>query len=118
MFEECNCLENINEIFIWNTKNVINMQNMFYNCSSLIMFPINYNWDISNVINISFMFLIDVIEAEGKQLEARMFPDSDMKVNAPVLYIIENGKVLNYIDGTASSTEIVEFLKNNGIINN
>jgi hypothetical protein len=69
-------------------------------------------------LNISFMFLIDVIEAEGKQLEARMFPDSDMKVNAPVLYIIGNGKVLNYIDGTASSTEIVEFLKNNGIINN
>ena len=52
MFYECGSLPDISK---WDTSNVINMSNMFYYCS-LESFPDISKWDTSNVLDMNNMF--------------------------------------------------------------
>ncbi len=50
IFHNCKNLSNINPIGNWDTSNVIDMSNMFYDCDLKDISPIR-NWDISKVTN-------------------------------------------------------------------
>ena len=56
MFAYCESLISIDGISKLNTSNVVNMSSMFSNCISLISLPGILNWDISNVIDMNHMF--------------------------------------------------------------
>ena len=50
MFYGCSSLKSLPDISIWNIKNVISMTKMFYECLSLENLPDITNWDISKVL--------------------------------------------------------------------
>ena len=56
MFEGCISLISLPDISNWNTKNIINMNGLFFNCSSLKSLPDISKWNINNVNDISCMF--------------------------------------------------------------
>ena len=56
MFAFCESLKSINGISKLNTSNVADMSSMFCNCISLISLPDILNWDISNVFDMNHMF--------------------------------------------------------------
>ena len=49
MFYNCSSLVSIPDISIWNTKNIIDMDNIFCNCNSLKSLPELSKWDISKI---------------------------------------------------------------------
>ena len=53
MFEYCNSIMDLPDIFKWNVSNVINMSNLFYQCWSIKSFPNISKWNTSNVENMS-----------------------------------------------------------------
>ena len=55
MFSDCDCLLSLPDISKLNTKNVIDMNHMFYFCESLESLDIS-KWDTKNVTNMSYMF--------------------------------------------------------------
>ena len=56
MFSECTSLLSLPDISNWNTSNVTNMSCMFSGCTSLLSLPDISNWNTSNDTNISGMF--------------------------------------------------------------
>ena len=56
MFFNCSTLIELPDIYKWNYKNIKSMNSLFYNCSSLTSLPDISKWDISNVINIGGLF--------------------------------------------------------------
>ena len=55
-FQDINLLSSLPDISKWNTNNVINMDGMFYGCSSLSSLPDISKWNTNNVIFMSGMF--------------------------------------------------------------
>ena len=49
MFYGCSSLKSLPDISIWNTKNVTNMGHMFHGCSSLISLPDISSWNTNDV---------------------------------------------------------------------
>ena len=56
MFDGCESLLSLPDIFKWDTKNVTDMSHMFNGCKSLSTIPDIFNWDTKNVNNMSYMF--------------------------------------------------------------
>jgi len=56
IFLNCNSLKSFPDISKWDTKNVTNMSYMFYNYNSLKSLPDISKWDTRNVTNMSYMF--------------------------------------------------------------
>ena len=56
MFNNCSSLLSLLDISKWNTNNVTDMSFMFYICSSLYSLPDISKLNTTNVINMSFMF--------------------------------------------------------------
>ena len=56
MFNNCQSLSSLPDIYKLNTSNVANMSHLFYNCNSLITLSDISKWDTSKVINMSHMF--------------------------------------------------------------
>ena len=52
----CDKLISLPDISEWDTKDVTDMSNMFYDCKSLSSLPDISNWDTKNVTNMSDMF--------------------------------------------------------------
>ena len=57
MFYNCLSLLSLPDISKWNTNNITNMSYMFYNCSSLLSLPDISKWNTNNVTNMSGMFM-------------------------------------------------------------
>ena len=55
MFHNCRNLKYINNLFIFDTKNVIDMSNMFSFCNKLNNLDLS-SFNIKNVKNMSYMF--------------------------------------------------------------
>ena len=56
IFHGCTKLNSIQDISVWDTKNVIDMSYMFCDCSSLQLIPLISKWNTKNVKNMSHMF--------------------------------------------------------------
>ena len=56
MFGQCHSLISLPDISKWDTSKVTRMDSMFFKCYSLIALPDISKWNISNVINNSKMF--------------------------------------------------------------
>ena len=56
IFYGCSSLISLPDISKWNISKVNNMSHMFYECNSLVSLPDISKWDTSNVNNMSFMF--------------------------------------------------------------
>ena len=56
MFYDCKLLNNISDISNWDTKIVENMSYMFYDCNSLNNLPDISKWDTKNVTKMRDMF--------------------------------------------------------------
>ena len=55
MFKDCSSLTSLPDISKWNTKNVENMESLFYNCSKLLIMPNISNWNICKVTKLKSM---------------------------------------------------------------
>ena len=57
IFSGCSSLSKIPDISKWNTSQVTDMSNMFFECFSLISLSDKIsNWNTSKVVNMSYMF--------------------------------------------------------------
>ena len=56
MFENCENLFSIENIYELNTSKIKNLNNLFFGCSSLSFIPDISNWDTSNAINMGDIF--------------------------------------------------------------
>ena len=56
MFYNCSSLISLPDISKWNNNNVTNMSFLFYNCSSLLSLPDISKWNTDNVTNMNFLF--------------------------------------------------------------
>ena len=56
MFWGCTSLLSLPDISKWNTSNVTNMEYMFDECSSLLSLPDISKWNTSNITNMNFLF--------------------------------------------------------------
>ena len=56
LFSNCTLLKTIPDISSWDTSNIKNISNLFYHCINLISIPDISNWKIDNVTNMSYMF--------------------------------------------------------------
>ena len=56
MFKNCSQLETLPNISVWNTKNVHFMNYLFFGCKSLKSLPDISKWDTSNVLDMNHMF--------------------------------------------------------------
>ena len=55
LFSNCSSLSKLPDISIWETNNLIYMDNIFYNCS-IILLPDISKWNIKNFKNIKHIF--------------------------------------------------------------
>ena len=86
MFYNCKCLKSLpNGIENWNTKNLLRINYMFTNCSSLTKLPDITKWDISNLEDIYEM--IDGCDS----LKEKDLPDFSKWIN-------NKNDTLTYID--------------------
>ena len=51
-------IKSISYISNWNTNNVTNMSNIFFNCESLMFLPDISKWNTNNITNMSYMFCL------------------------------------------------------------
>ena len=56
IFRNCNSLKSLPDISKWDTKNVTNMSYMFHNCNSLKSLPDISKWNIKNVTDMECIF--------------------------------------------------------------
>ena len=56
MFSNCTLLSSLLDISKWNTRNVEDMSNMFFHCTSLLSLPAISKWNTSNVKDMSNIF--------------------------------------------------------------
>ena len=57
IFTNCSSLKSLPDISKWNTKNVINMREMFSFCNSLNSFPDISKWELNEELDYSSIFL-------------------------------------------------------------
>ena len=56
MFDNCDRLLSIPDIFMWDTSSIYNMEYLFYGCRSLLSFPKIDYWNTENVTSMKYMF--------------------------------------------------------------
>ena len=56
MFDGCSSLLSVNDNFIFSDVEILSMDHLFYNCTSLTELTFFQEWDISKVTDMSYLF--------------------------------------------------------------